>query len=907
MSLIKSLEIDTLKVRDVLVKTADNSVYPVNYQMYSKGDGTTFWAPGVTAGQVTSISSQISGNTSSITATAVTASTSLSLAISTTYSGLTSTLYSISSFSQNLSTFSAATTYTDVAITTYSTALATQIAATYSSKEDTRILATQLNEQIFNLNQIVTGKYDDLTQQLVFVNTATQSISTNLSNEIRDLSTYLTTLSSSQADINAGFLNRISTNEDTFNTNMNNLSSIVAMNYEITQTYPSTWEAADQILSTNIINTGNLVLGAANDFTSENISSVLSTTTRALQTTSDAFMFLINFTNNQVNNSIVSSAAGIMNYTYNLSTNTAIQISTINLTFSTFFSTGLPANIYQTFTQLSDYSAQIVLSTMSTSSGGFISTVSSFSRIYNSTLDYISVSSLAYLSSAAFVSLSSIVSTLSPQAISTAITMTSSFLSTLTQTTSTMFGIEYISVAKAVYSTTVQATSTYIGEAIENTFFLHSTAPSIIMDSVNNLSTLKNVQSVTGLSSLVAGIATLDITQFNNFYMAVSDISSDVYYGLTYSTNITALMHRDISLQIDIFSTYTNKFISLDTDHISGWLDQPQILTPLGDAPYQLILSTFVGSYVLEMRYGPKGLFLRNVYTYPYIYSQVTLNPFTFPSNVQVSALSLQASTFMYAGTQIPISWSTNDLNIPLSFNFLGQNNDGSTFLAPSGPYMSGAYSANVRAPIGPNVVTKYTALYVSVYTSAINQADGNIRAPGQVFYTYTFPKPIHVYRPTLNTRLRIYNPGQIQQYLQVGEIAINNSLRENVLNDKINVYANLVSTSSTPYNGDYPTWGPQRAYDGNLATYFWGGTTPILIDQQAFITTTLSTFSTAITSSIFISSINIQAAPQQPYANPTLQSMKLDIQNFGDTTMPDGLFYSTITFTDSLITTLSF
>jgi hypothetical protein len=261
----------------------------------------------------------------------------------------------------------------------------------------------------------------------------------------------------------------------------------------------------------------------------------------------------------------------------------------------------------------------------------------------------------------------------------------------------------------------------------------------------------------------------------------------------------------------------------------------------------------------------------------------------------------------MYAGTQIPMTWDTNDLNIPLSFNLLGENADGSSFLVPSGPYISGPKAANVRVPIADNIITKYTAVYVSVFTTPDNQADGNIRAPGQVFSTYTFPDPVYVYRPTLNIRLRIYNPGSIQKYLQVSEIGINNSLRENVVNDKLNTYATLVSTSSNPYNGDSATWGPQRAYDGNSQTYFWGGISPILIDQTAHITTTLSTFTTAMTSSVFISSIVIYTSPQPPNTNPTLQSMKLDIQNYGQAGMPDGLFYSTITFTNSTITNLQF
>jgi len=907
MSLIKSLEIDTLRVRDVLIKTADNSNYPANYQIFSRGDGTTYWAPGVTAAQVLSISSQLTGNTSSITGNAATASTSLAAAISSSYTSLTSTLYSISTFTQNLSTFSAGTAYTDIAIATYSTALAAQIASTYTRIVDTENLSAQLNSAIVSSNGSISNQINTMSQEIVFINIATQFLSTNVSNKITELSTYVTEISTAQGSTNTVLQNQINTNKSTLDSNIESLSTVVGSNYEITQNYPSTWAAADAALSSNIANSAVQVLAAANEFTSENISSVLSTTTHALNVTSDAFMFLINFTNTQVNNSIVSSATGIMNYTYNLSTNTGTQINAINTTFSTFFSIGLPAKIYQTFTELSDYSARIVLSTMSTSSGGFNSTVTTYTHIYNSTLNYINLSSLAYLNSEALISLSTIVSTLTPQASSTIVSMTSSYLSSMTNTVSTVFGLEYISISKALLSTTIVTTSTYIGAAIENTFREHSTAPSIIMNSVNNISTILNVQAKTGLSSLVAGVVTLDITENNNFYMLISDIGNNIYYGLTYSTNITALMHRDINLQIDIFSTYTNKYITLDTENLSGWLNQPQILTPLGQAPSQLIISTFVGSYVLEMRYTPKGLLMRNLYTYPYVYSKVVLDPLTFPSNVKVSALSIQASTFMYAGTQIPMSWTTNDLNIPLAFNFLGQNSAGETFLATSGPYISGNYAANVRAPIAPYVITKYTALYVSVFTSAENQADGNISAPRQVFYTYNFPQPIYVYRPTLNTRLRIYNDGSVAKYLQVAEIGIYNALQENVTNDKLNVYAALLSTSSTPYNGDLPTWGPQRAYDGNLATYFWGGTTPILIDQNAYMTTTLSTLSTAITSSIFISSIVISAAPQQPYANPTLGSMKVNIENFGQSGIPDGLFYSTITLTDSTVTIFRF
>jgi hypothetical protein len=139
MSLFQNLEIETLKVRNIITKTRDNNIYPLNFTLYSKGDGNTYWSTGVTAGQFINLSSV----TSSLIST-------LDGNNNEIISGVYSTLNTYSTFAQNLSTYSASRDYTDLAISLFSTANAANINAIYTPLTSTYILSTSMNRAIIS-------------------------------------------------------------------------------------------------------------------------------------------------------------------------------------------------------------------------------------------------------------------------------------------------------------------------------------------------------------------------------------------------------------------------------------------------------------------------------------------------------------------------------------------------------------------------------------------------------------------------------------------------------------------------------------------------------------------------------------------------------------------------------------
>ena len=62
MATLKTLEIDTVKIRSLQVAAKDNIYIPSNYELYSKGDGTTYWSTGVTGAQFLNLSTTVSTN-----------------------------------------------------------------------------------------------------------------------------------------------------------------------------------------------------------------------------------------------------------------------------------------------------------------------------------------------------------------------------------------------------------------------------------------------------------------------------------------------------------------------------------------------------------------------------------------------------------------------------------------------------------------------------------------------------------------------------------------------------------------------------------------------------------------------------------------------------------------------------
>jgi hypothetical protein len=300
------------------------------------------------------------------------------------------------------------------------------------------------------------------------------------------------------------------------------------------------------------------------------------------------------------------------------------------------------------------------------------------------------------------------------------------------------------------------------------------------------------------------------------------------------------------------------------------------------------------------MKYTPMGMFIKNIQSYPYIYTTaIFTGPLIFPKNVQVANPLLdQTSSFVYRNTPINISWQTNDLNIPLGVKFTGIDMYNRPMIKWTGPFPSASGSAIINIPSPSAPLGRYDTIYLGVYPNnprLNNTTDGNSSNP--IFSTRTIPGSIYVVNPTINSYTRVLNPGTVNSYLQVTEIAINNDMQENMVqvstNTVFTVDNDTVNVNSFPYNGSYASFGSQNAFDNNRSTYFYGGYTASQINPNASVGAQFSTttrFQNLNPKIALVSSIDIYQGPIF-----SLQGMQLIYSNRNEPGISDGLFYSTI------------
>lgn len=959
MSLIQNLEIDTLRLRNLLVRNSDNTTVPAKYQLYSNGDGRTYWSTGYDNQQFINLSSQVSVNTANFTNVIRIASTSIAGALNSTIS----TVYGFSTFAYNLSTFSAATAYTDQQIQLLGCEIVILLSTSYVSKDDLGVASTAIYAALASTSDGLTSSINDLSSQNASTLLLISSLADINVGQLAAFSTYTGSTFQGVFIIESTNYGTLATTIDGqkiyFDGEIAALSSNLGLQSQITNGFPSSLAATASTLSTAIAVGDISTLRLANIYTSTTQIQTLSTTNSWLSTMRSSVEGELTSTIIPISTSLGSTTVGLVHDFQQLSTVAISTIITISSNINILLSTGLIANIYQTFTELETYS-YLVLENVITSSNNFLlSTVSTLEYEYTSTLNYINTSTYNFLVATAYLSsISTVVpltlstmnavvastvstfnstilgnsitfSTIITQDISTfssnIYTITSSYISTVSsyltvisvQTASSLIILENFS--NSTISAILLLVDVNVSTISSQFYAQFDTAPSIILYNVHNVSTLTNTRPITALSSLKASVANLDVTKYQNFYVLLSDLSNDVYYGLTYSTNANALINRDIEVRIDIMSSYANQFFVFDTDHLSHWLNLSTIynpksfsyltndasfIVPTPDTTQQVYISTFVGAYILNLRLSRDAMYLKSVYTYPYIYSNLTLSTITLPTNVQSADPNPGGYTptnynLMYSGSGIQMTWRTNDLNMPLGVKFVGTDAVGSTIISWSGPYSSGLLTANVKVPPAPSPFATYSSIYVGIYPNSPYKnatTDGNLRAGNMVFATSTFGKPLGVVSPTLNTKITVYNPGTVTNYLQVASLWITNMYKENVITDKFNTYASLVSTSSYPFLGNYADNGPQKAFDGSPTSYFYGGNGPGNLDQNAFVAATMSTLISTYTSSVFISTIEITGSGNIP-----LTGMKVKIENVN---MPapftNGMFYSTMNITNT-------
>jgi len=922
MASLKTLEIDTLRLRNLLVATKDNTFIPADYHIYSKGDGTTFWSTGVTAIQFINLSTTVS--------TFQSTNASEHKEIISTFTNfqeqIISTLYGFSTFSINLSTYSISLKYTDDEIAKYSTQITSYIANTYQTRQETAEITNLLSSLITSTNANIVSQVSTLSSVTESLNKQT---ALNFSTNIITTSSYTGSTFAgifSQENISRSTLQTSIINNSLYlQNNINNLSTNVGsrldtFNFNSVQT---NLDNAVSTLSSSIFLNGQSIYKSSLSYADALISTISTSMYYSIS-------LLNTTTNNNINTQITNISSQLSSYIFENNNNISTFIgkqSTINNNLTAevtlLVNKGLTQQLYNTFLELEAYSAGIVESTISTVNNEFISTISSFTSFYSTSLNNANTSTYNLLVKTSYLSS---ISTLLPFLEST---LTSSINGNESSFTSTIDGLSStfavnieelnktnIEEVTAIIDTNIASVKellagvqsqvvNIIGDTVASlklgetsTFFQtqFKTAPSIIMNSVDNLVTIRNSQNATGLDSLVASVINLDLSTYDNFYIYVSDISSDVFYGLTYTPS-PKVVSKDINLHIDITSSYTNKFLTIDTSNLSNWLQKPKIYN---QGPYglfntnmpQIYLSTFLGAHIVQMRLDRNVLYIRDILTVPYIYTNMTLKTYTINDKIVPNNPLLQNSTFLYCGTDIPVTWTTNDLNVSVGIKFEGVDQYGKRVISWSGPYSSAQNLANIKAPYGP-VLVQYDKMYLSIYPpSGFSSApvSGNIPGNSQVFDTKTLNPPLIVYTPSYNSKITIYNPGTVGKILEVSELIINNQDGINVVGENYQDYITLTSTSSYPYQGDFSIWRTDNIFDGSEMSAFRGGQDANIIDYNAYISCELRA-----TTPGRISSIEVYGSENNDSLF-SIDGLLLKVENKNEPGIQDGLFSKIVT-----------
>jgi len=908
MASLKTLEIDTLRLRNLLVATKDNTFIPADNHLYSKGDGTTFWSTGVTAIQFINLSTTVSTNQS-------TNSGEINKLESTFMDfqyDIISTLFGFSTFSINLSTYTVSLKYTDDQLGAYSTQQNIYLSRSYQTKEEATYASNLLSSRITTTNSYIdseVSRLSSVTESLNKLNTISHStILTNISNYTGSTFTGIFAIEDrNKSALQTSIIN----NSELTQNNINALSTTIGSRFDINNLNNTQTNLNNAVssLSAAISLNGQSTYNSSILYTNASISTLSTSINKNFQ--------LFDSTINQnINTKITNISSQLSSYIQINNTNLSTFIgkqSTINQALTSevqmLINKGLTQQLYNTFIQLETYSAGVVKSTISTVNNNFISTISSFTSFYSTSLQQANSTSFSYLVNSSFTLTISSLTTLVES------TMTSSITGNTGGFSSTVNGLNQSNILMVadILSTNVVELSSLITYTQGQITLLESlkfydistlyytqfkTAPSIIMNSVDGLVSLSNVNNVTGLDSLVASVINLDLSTYDNFYIYVSDISSEVFYGLTYTPS-SEIVSKDISLKIDITSSYTNKFMTIDTSNLSNWLGLPKIYnkgtnalsatnTPL------IYLSTFLGSHIVQMRLERNLLYIRDILTVPYIYTTMVITGYQINNAIIPNDPLLQQSSFIYCNTEIPLTWQTNDLNVNVGIKFEGKDLNGKKVTAWSGPYSSAKNTANIRAPYGSTLV-KYDKMYLSIYPPSgfmSNPASGNTPGISQIFDMVPIDPPINVFTPSLNCKITVYNPGSVEKILEVSELVVNNYSGVNLVGKKYRDYVTITSTSSYPYQGDFNTWRTNNIFDGSQLTAFRGGQDANTIDYNAFISCELHTISAAAGR---ISSIEVTGS-ENNLSLFSMDGLSLKVENKNEPGIKDGLFSKIVT-----------
>ena len=341
MSLIQNLEIDTLRLRNLLVRNPDNTTIPSSFHLYSRGDGKTYWSSGVDAQQFITLSSQVSTNTSNFSTLVVQAFSTFQNGLSSMSSYINSTLYGFSTVATNAEMISTVEGLNQLTFTLSGELISTQLA--YTTLDSTNALSTQINSSILSTSQTSLDNFSTLSSYIQTTNIALglnvstlyvniNSLSTNVGSTISTIFLYQSDLWVSTKILNA-------TTASSLRADTTDLTITVTNNKAITDTYPSTISGVASTLSTAIRQGDLSTLSAAIGFTSILNASTVSSFNRTLSTLNSTFEYELDSSVQSLQSSISTVDGRAISSFQFISTTTIGAVSTLSITYFEIFCT----------------------------------------------------------------------------------------------------------------------------------------------------------------------------------------------------------------------------------------------------------------------------------------------------------------------------------------------------------------------------------------------------------------------------------------------------------------------------------------------------------------------------------------------------------------------------------------
>lgn len=864
MAFTTTQQLNGLLLRGLQFRTELNAPISSYYGLYADGRGGTFWAQAVLASDLSSAVSSIGAE---IDALQVNQATQYVFILSTTTSQnqqITNLQNDWLNYQDDVnaelsSFFQSTVDYANSTLYGFSTnqIYIDQLSTINSDLQSTASTLYSTLSSYDNANFSTLSSYinESLSTSILYTDTSISSISTAITDTVNSsINTFSTSINNALLSSSAGILSTIVVNNSSLYAYISTDTFATGSTYSTIFTQLSTLNYRVSTLETASTGVSSFVYFSISSFvsTSDYIqNSTINSTIDYVLIELAGISTIASTAAGQITSSFVTTSTVLSTYggliDQTVSTNNSLIFTVNLLTTSTLIS-----SIYESFVNLEIFCGDLVISTYSTLVYTTNSTLYQVTTEFTSTIFDLTYSSV--ISSVVFEISSLLLSSyeiFSSIAVSSANGLIIEFESTSYGIYSSIFSslndqldssiLAYVSAPTAEYLSTFDSLATIALDNFSTTSNAEVSSFSSLYnstlieagDAFNNFVTgLQNFVSSAALSTLYTeqiltlsgtqSTAIMDLVNYRNFAVYISDINALSEYRLTFdSNNLMNMNWRSGTILIDILSTsdysYSDRKLIFDTYRWGLPTSIDEAVFPyLSSADYTLVYDYRIYDSTIYTT-------LFNIYPRLHIYDlQIDTNNTILNVAQNVSTLGEYPfiedrwlSTVFWRGSDVTINWS-NYSYFPIST--LGAppyapkisvdlNVSGSLYKR-YGPYDIETSSATITLPYFTDVTNKIANVKV-YFSGKINDAN-----------VMTF----NVLAPRFS-ELEFYawSTSIVSNFLQIAEI-------EGEYDDGNTNIAASISTNAYEYNGPFDNnlvdYGPDKMFDGNTNTFYLGSNT---------------------------------------------------------------------------------